>query len=251
MRFSSKGHFLITGASSGIGRAVALRCADEGVSLVLTGRDMDRLNETAQSVIAKGGQATCAQLDVTQEEEWGKLVRKIKEAGGSLSGLICCAGENRLGPVNAVRSRDLLALLDVNLISVVTGARFCLSLLVKGAPSSVVLVSSVAALRGSPGLGAYGAAKGALISWARTAAVELSGKGVRVNVVVPGVVKTPMGALLERSAGENAWGEIVRSHLLGLGSPEDVAGPIVFLCSDDARWITGAVLAVDGGLSAH
>jgi len=251
MVFSVKGRILVTGASSGIGRATALRLAGEGVPLILAGRDSARLRETAEAVQTKGGKALSVLLDVTHEDDWKRVANLIKEGSESLSGLIHCAGENWLSPVNAVRGEDLNRLMEVNLTAVVQGTRILLPSLVKGAPSSVVVISSVAALKGSPGLGAYGAVKGALISWARTAAAELAPRKVRVNAIVAGVVQTPMGSLIQRAAGEKAWSKLVEAHLLGLGRPEDVAGVIAFLCSDDARWITGAAIPVDGGLSCY
>jgi NAD(P)-dependent dehydrogenase (short-subunit alcohol dehydrogenase family) len=117
--------------------------------------------------------------------------------------------------------------------------------------ASIVLMSSVAALRGGSGAAAYSAAKGAIISMGRALAVELASRRIRVNVVIPGVVRTPMANALFESMTPEQRMELEKNHLLGIAEPEDLAGPIAFLLSDDARCITGTSLVVDSGLTAH
>jgi NAD(P)-dependent dehydrogenase (short-subunit alcohol dehydrogenase family) len=117
--------------------------------------------------------------------------------------------------------------------------------------SSIVFISSVAALVGEPGASVYSAAKGALISLARSLAVELAAERVRVNCVIPGLVRTPMGDRLVKLLSPAEALELEKRHCLGFGDPSDIAAAVAFLLSDDARWITGTTLVVDGGYSAH
>ena len=141
-------------------------------------------------------------------------------------------------------------LINDNVIS----ALLCTKLLVKFASSkgaSVVWLSSAAALIGSPGEAAYSASKGALISACRSVATELASKHIRVNVVAPGVVETPMSERWLSQITAEQRGAIQSRHLLGLGTTKDVASALAFLVSDDARWITGTCLTVDGGLTCH
>ena len=169
---------------------------------------------------------------------------------GGYDGGICCAGLHEIRPFFLLKAEHLLASFTANVVTAVN----CTKAVVKAAhPSgaSIVWLSSVAALRGTAGFAAYASAKGALIAAAKVAAVEFAKKKIRVNVIAAGVVETPMSQGWLKMLSEEQREEIAKSHLLGIGKPDDVAGAAAFLLSSDARWITGATLVIDGGLSAH
>jgi NAD(P)-dependent dehydrogenase (short-subunit alcohol dehydrogenase family) len=248
-RFAGK-TILVTGASSGIGRATAVRMANEGARVVLVARDVPRLEETLSQLA--GSTHVVRVCDLTDEAQMTALMTELRTVSGEIHGVAHCAGIHWLRPVQITESKHLMEMLmshvgsGLSLTRALIGQR-----LLPKEGGAIVWVSSAAALRGGAGEAAYAAAKGALISAAKSLAVELARRRVRVNVVVPGVVRTPQSeAFLATLAPEQAKA-VEQRHLLGLGEPADVAASIAFLLSSDARWITGSYIVVDGGLMAH
>jgi len=246
----SSNAILVTGAGSGIGRATALRMAQHGHRMILVDRQKEPL-EAIHSELAGGGHLSLT-ADITDSEQVSKLFASIKTANLFLSGLVHCAGIHWLRPIQNTSAENLDEMLNSHLKSALLLLREALKqrLFCKEG-ASVVLVSSAAALQGGAGTFAYSVAKGGLISGARTAAVELARRGIRVNVILPGVVDTPQSrAFLEQLPPEQQ--EAIRNdHPLGIGTPEDIAAAMDFLLGPDSRWITGTSLVVDGGLTAH
>jgi NAD(P)-dependent dehydrogenase (short-subunit alcohol dehydrogenase family) len=245
-RFAGKA-VLVTGVSSGIGLATAKALAQEGARIVGVARNKERL-ETALATLPGDGH----RLLVANASVWAELEPALaigKELGG-YSGAICAAGSHDMRPISLLDGSHLIDSYDANVVTAVMATK----LLAKGARrdgASAVWLSSVAAWRATIGFGAYSAAKGALISAARVAAAELASRKIRVNVIVAGVVETPMSESWLGKLTPEQREAVVKSHLLGLGTPEDVAKAALFLASDDARWITGSALSVDGGLSVR
>jgi NAD(P)-dependent dehydrogenase (short-subunit alcohol dehydrogenase family) len=241
---------VVTGASSGIGRACALELASQGARVVMVGREQATLAQTA-AVLEGDGHHTLI-IDLDEIGSIAPAVRRAVETVGPLYGLCHAAGVVATKPLSVTTPESLRALFNINLMAALELARVVSRrdvMIAEG--GSLVFVSSVYANRGVAGETAYSATKGALASAARSMAVELARRRVRVNSIAPGLVKTPMtdAALEELSPGQIE--AIERRHLLGIGTPADVAKAAVFLLSPEARWITGVDLTVDGGYSAQ
>jgi NAD(P)-dependent dehydrogenase (short-subunit alcohol dehydrogenase family) len=242
--------FLITGAGSGIGRASAIRLAAEGGRIVAVDRDSPRLNDTYSMLLE--GSHLMRLIDTTDETAMNQMATELRKENIILDGIVHCAGIHWLRPLQLTDSKSLLEMLNSHVVSSIALTRavvVCHLLPKEGA--SVIWLSSAAALQGGAGTVAYSAAKGALISAARVLAVELARRKVRVNVIAPGVVRTPQSEAFLSGLTPEQVQSITADHLLGIGEPEDIAGVVAFLLSKDARWITGTTVVVDGGLTAH
>jgi NAD(P)-dependent dehydrogenase (short-subunit alcohol dehydrogenase family) len=240
---------LVTGATSGIGRATALRFAAEGARVAIVGRDAEGLGATAAEVRARGVEAVEIQADVTEEAHARRAVETAAESLGGIDILVNAAGIISNGTVETTPLTDWDAMMNVNLRTVFHLMQLATPHLEKR-PGNVVNVSSVTGLRAFPGVLAYCVSKAGVDQLTRCAALELAPKGVRVNAVNPGVVVTQIhrrGGMAEESYA--AFLEHSRTtHPLGrVGTAEEVAELILFLASDRAAWITGATYSIDGG----
>lgn len=240
---------LVTGATSGIGRATALRFAEEGARVALVGRSAEGLSEVAAQVRERGGESVEVRADLTVEEDATRAVSETVEKLGGLDVLVNAAGIISNGTVETTTLADWDAMMNVNLRSVFQLMQLCAPHLEKR-PGNVVNVSSVTGLRAFPGVLAYCVSKAGVDQLTRCAALELAPKRVRVNAVNPGVVVTQIhrrggmdeqkyAAFLEHSKTTHPIGRV--------GTPEEVAELILFLASDRAAWITGATYSIDGG----
>ncbi|TWA87430.1 NAD(P)-dependent dehydrogenase (short-subunit alcohol dehydrogenase family) [Azospirillum brasilense] len=241
-------HVLVTGASSGIGRATAATAASLGARVTLNGRDEGRLSETLARLDGHGHRIAAFDLsDVDSIPGWVKL--QAAEAG-PIDGLAHCAGVQIGKPVRSVDQAFFDTILHANLLSALALAR---GLRQKGCHAdraALVLVSSVAAEIGQPGNVVYSAAKGGLVSATRGLAMEFLRDGIRVNCVAPAMVETEMMERFRQTTTAEQFEAIRAAHPMGFGKPEDVASAIAFLLSDAARWINGVTLPVDGGYLA-
>ena len=240
---------LVTGATSGIGRATALRFAEEGARVALVGRDAEALGDVAREVKGRGVEALRIKADVTVEEDARRAVGETVERFAALDVLVNAAGIISNGTVETTPLADWDAMMNVNLRTVFHLMQLAAPHLEKR-PGNVVNVSSVTGLRAFPGVLAYCVSKAGVDQLTRCAALELAPKGVRVNAVNPGVVVTDIhrrGGMAE----ENYAAFLERSrqtHPLGrVGAAREVAELIFFLASDRAAWITGATYSIDGG----
>jgi 3-oxoacyl-[acyl-carrier protein] reductase len=240
---------LVTGASSGIGRATAGVLAGLGARLVLVGRDEGRLRSTMEQLGGSGH--FCEPYDLSKMDgvaEWLKLVSSKR---GPFSGLVHAAGIHQMRPLRMVSPDDLRSVMDVNLGSAIQLVRGFRQRGVCVAPASVVLLSSVVASVGQPGVVAYSASKGALVAACRSMAMELAREGIRVNCILPSMVKSEMLDHVLKPLSDEQVAAIRAMHPLGFGEPEDVAMASAFLLAETGRWITGTALVVDGGYTAH
>jgi 3-oxoacyl-[acyl-carrier protein] reductase len=228
---------LVTGASKGIGRAIATELASAGASVVLGYRSG---REEAEALAAElGGRAV--QADVSSAEEAARLV----EEAGDLDVLVNNAGLTRDGVLARMSDDDWRTVIDTNLSSVFYTCRAVTRSMMRKRAGAIVNVSSIVGVHGNWGQTNYAASKAGIIGFTKSLARELGSRNVRANVVAPGYVKTQLTDVLP----EDATKAMLDNTPLGrLGDPADVAGAVRFLCSDDASFITGEVLLVDGGL---
>ena len=242
---------IITGAASGIGRAIAERLAREGASVLIADLDEPLGREVETSLQGKDGRAAFLRVDVTREEECAAMVEAATSRWGRLDILVNSAGVGRGGPVAAMDEALWDQVLDVNLKGVYLCCRAAFPALA-AAGGAVVNLSSAAALRAKAGMGAYAASKAGLIQFTRVLALEGAPHGLRANTLCPVWIDTPMvrNHLALASNPKAARREMERAVPLGrFGTVDDVAAAALFLLSDEAAFITGVALPVDGGAS--
>lgn len=240
---------VVSGASSGIGRAIALQLARQGAGLVLIGRNRERLEDTAQ----RAGACVCriVQLDLTDMTAIMPAVKEAASTLGRLYGLCHAAGTVDTLPLSAVGPDKLRAMMQVNYLAGVELARSVTRRdLLSEEGGAVLFISSIYGLIGKPGQIAYSGSKGAVIAAARAMAIELARRNVRVNVLSPGMVRTEMTERALASLSTQQVQALKDMHPLGFGSPDDVAYAATFLLAPENKWITGTNLIVDGGCSA-
>jgi NAD(P)-dependent dehydrogenase (short-subunit alcohol dehydrogenase family) len=239
-RFAGKS-VIVTGAASGIGRAIATRFAAEGASVIVA--DISGTEEQVASDIS----AVPFHGDVTNPDDAHAMVALAQQHHGALHILCANAGiDGQWGPLVDCSVENFDRVLAVNLRGVFLGLRAATPAIAASGGGSIVATASAAGIVAAPQLAAYGAAKSAVIGMTRTAAVENAALGVRINCICPGVVNTPIA----RAAPEAMYQAFVNAHPIGrLAEPEEIAAAALFLASDDASFITGSALVVDGGFT--
>ncbi len=242
---------LVTGASSGIGRATALLLAQQGARVVITARREQALGQVVEDITKAGGHALALAGDVNDEPHAQALVQLAQDAFGALHIAINNAGT--LGAscsVPEMTQEDWHHAVDTNLTSAFLGAKYQLPALVASGGSLVFVSSIVGNTVGLPQMPAYAAAKAGLVGLAKSLAAEYGPQGVRVNALLPGGTDTPMGAQAAPTPDAQAF--VASMHALKrIATPEEIASAAVFLASDAASFVTGSALLVDGGVSIN
>ena len=240
---------LVTGAGSGLGRAIARRLAVEGAHVLVTDLDGAAAATVAAEIMAASGGATARAMDVTQGQDVTSALREIGRSAGRLDIIVSNAGLNVRADFRHLSDADWVKIREVNLDGVVRLARDGFELLRASGRGALVHVSSIMARRHLRQLAAYSATKGAVSALTRSLAVEYAPFNIRVNTVAPGFVETRLTERFTRNPLVRK-ALIDRTPLARFGTAEDIAAAVAFLASDEAAFITGAELAVDGGMSA-
>ena len=241
--FSLEGkRVLVTGASSGIGRQIAVSCSQMGATILGTGRDAARLDETLGLLSA--GDHLMIPADLTQASGRDSV---ITATVNPFDGVVHCAGISRLSPVRMMSEAHLLEIMAINVNAPMLVTQTLLKRQKISDGGSVLFISSIAAHIGVPGVAGYSGSKAALIAMMRCLAMELIKRKIRVNCLSPALVKGPLLTATAELVGSMETEE--KNYPLGFGEPEDVANASIFFMSSASRWITGTTLVMDGGLT--
>ena len=237
---------LVTGASRGIGRAIALRQAREGRHVVLMSRTEGPLAEVRSLITEVGGDASVKACDVGNPEALAEAVEGVVNDLGRLDVLVNNAGITRDGLALRMSNDDFMDVINVNLLSCFVTCRAAARAMMKQKFGRIVNIGSTSGVVGNAGQANYAAAKAGLIGMSKALARELGGKGITVNVIAPGFIETDMTANL----GDAVKNKVMEGMALRrLGTPEDIAAAVAYVASDEAGFLTGQTLCVDGGLT--
>jgi 3-oxoacyl-[acyl-carrier protein] reductase len=237
---------LVTGASRGIGRAIAVKLASEGAKVALNyAGNAAAADEVKKEIEAAGGQAITVQADVSDPASVEAMIQTVVDAFGQIDILVNNAGITRDGLLLRMKDEDFDAVINTNLKGIFYTTKLVSKLMMKKRFGRIVNMASVVGLTGNAGQTNYAAAKAGVIGFSKSAAKELAARGITVNMVAPGFIETDMTAVIPEKAKEAMMGGIPLGRA---GKPEDVANAVLFLVSDQAAYITGQVLKVDGGM---
>jgi NAD(P)-dependent dehydrogenase (short-subunit alcohol dehydrogenase family) len=252
---------IVTGGASGIGAACTETLAREGAKVAVTDIDSTRGQELVAKIAAAGGQAAYLTQDVTDEARWPEVVAEIESLYGRLDVLVANAGIGIMIPsIVEMSLADWRRQTAVNLDGVFLSVKYCIPALRRAGGGSIIMMSSVAGLRGSPILAGYCATKGGVRLFAKAIAMECAGggDGIRVNSVHPGIIDTPIWQKIPVGAASSGRNAPIDPHELArlgvplgqAGAAQDIANGVLFLASDVSRHMTGAELVIDGGMTA-
>jgi NAD(P)-dependent dehydrogenase (short-subunit alcohol dehydrogenase family) len=238
--------FIISGASSGIGKKIASDLAGAGAAVLALGRNEERLNSLKNLFPDK---IICEAFDITDFIQLKTSIEKFAE-GGKVDGCVHSAGINKFTPLRAFNWNIFEKIMKTNLYAGIELIRLTATKKISNENSSMVMISSVAGIKGEVGFTAYSASKGALISAVRCLALELASSKIRVNSISPGVVKTELSEAME-ALYPNGIEAVVKKHPAGIGSAGDVSNLALFLLSEKSNWVTGSNYIIDGGYSIN
>ncbi|MGA2857139.1 MAG: 3-oxoacyl-[acyl-carrier-protein] reductase [Candidatus Sulfotelmatobacter sp.] len=236
---------LVTGASQGIGRVCALRLAKEGAAVAVAARNQEKLNELVSEITAAGGKAAAFALDVGDEEQVKSAVKTAIAQFGKIDILVNNAGITRDQLVMRMKRADWDAVLETNLTSAYLSIQQVIGSMLKQRWGRIINITSVFGQMGQAGQANYSASKAGLIGLTMAIAREVGSRNITCNAIAPGFIETAMTAVLSDEFKQNALKQIPLGRV---GTPEDVANAVAFLASDDASYITGHVLNVNGGM---
>ncbi len=237
---------VVTGAARGIGRAIALALAEEGAEVVINyHHSEERSMAVKEEIEARGGKAAVMQCDVSDYESCEKFVSAVAEMYGHIDIWVNNAGITKDQLLMRMSEEAFDEVIETNLKGTFQCMRFVSRIMVKQRCGRIINLSSVVGIAGNAGQVNYAASKAGVIGMTKSAAKELAGRGITVNAVAPGFIETEMTSVLSEKVQEQAKNQIPLGHF---GTPKDVANAVVFLASEQAKYITGQVLQVDGGM---
>ena len=240
--FSLEGKtILVTGASSGIGRATAVECSKMGATVIITGRNPERLNDTLTQ-LHPAKQNVMIDGDLTKDE----FIDTLTSTVSTVDGVVFCAGVTDTTLMKFATKEKFLRVLDIDLLSQVSLVRLLLKKKKVNNGASLVFISSVGAIKPAIGLGLYSAAKSGLIAIMKSIALELAPQKIRSNAILPSMVKTELIDTLD-SISEEDWKKDEAKYPFGYGEPNDVAFTAIYLLSNATKWMTGSEIIIDGG----
>ena len=237
---------IVTGASRGIGKSIAMKLASDGFHVSLIARDEEKLSSVQQEIESAGGNATVHVCDLAVRGEFGSLIEKIFLDHGRVDVLVNNAGMTRDGLMLRMSDEDFDDVLNVNLRSVFEGCRAAARPMMRGRFGRIINITSVTGISGNAGQANYAAAKAGLVGLTKTIAKEFGSKGITANAIAPGFIETDMTAKLGEEIRKGVEKNV---PLRRYGQPEEIAATVSFLASDGGGYITGQVLVVDGGLT--
>lgn len=242
---------VVTGGNAGIGEAVAKRFADEGASVVVTGRRQQELDRVVSGIRHNKGKALAVAGSVTDEAHAQDVAQRTLDSFGHIDILVNNAGIGDFGKrLHETDDATWTSVLDVNLTGVFRMTRAIVPQMLKQGRGAIVNISSIASLVGIPTVSAYAASKGGLDALTRAVAIDYAPDGIRCNVVNPGLIDTPMAAPL--MANPDMLQPILAQYAIRRpGTPEEVANMVLYLASDEAAWVTGGTFTIDGGMTVY
>jgi len=235
-------HILVTGASSGIGKAIAIACSQMGAKLIITARDLERLSETEKSLTGEGHK--CIPCELTLEKDLNILIGHLQK----LDGIVFCAGVIEYLPVKFINSEKVNDIFNINYTSQILLTQKIIKNKLLNPGASLVFISSISSVLGVPATLLYASSKAALNAAVKVLASELAFQKIRVNSICPGLVHTP---LIENTIEKESIDNNEKLYPLGLGEPIDIANAAIFHLSDASRWLTGNIMVLDGGFTLN
>jgi NAD(P)-dependent dehydrogenase (short-subunit alcohol dehydrogenase family) len=242
---------LVTGGGSGIGKAVSISFAERGARVIIAGRTHEKIKEAQELINKMGGQAISIQVDVSSDKQVKEMIKSVVNDFGRLDFACNSAGVGKIAPFTSINENDFDSTIEINLKGVWLCMKYQIQQMLTQDAGAIVNISSINALGGSPNVAAYAASKAGVNSLTKTAALEYAKSNIRINAICPGPTRTPMleGILSESGISESHYNSVIPQGRIG--TPNDIANSVLWLCSDETSFINGHIMVIDGGITAR